>query len=127
MPEMPPKNQDLRDAENLDKIAESLRHASIQGSDFVANMAISLTVRLTKGLRAEGLDGGGFLSRHLRGGDAKRTASWVVEPLHAAAGDLYNAAVNFTIFKRRLQTGYVDAIRAARQPQGAASDTVVVK
>lgn len=127
MPDMPPKNQELGEADNLLKIGEGLRAASIAGSDFVANAAVALTVRLAKGLRSEGLDGGGRLSRYLHGGDAHRTAVYICEPLHALAADLYNAGVNATIFKRRVQTAYIDAIRAARQPHGAESDIVVVK
>lgn len=115
MPLMPPANQDLKDAQNIDHIAEAMRAAAIAGSDFTANTAIALQLRFANGLRREGLDGGGIRSRWLYGGDANRTAKMIVEPLRAAAHDLYNAAVNFGVFKRRVQTMYVDAIRAARQ------------
>jgi hypothetical protein len=126
MPQMPPVNQDLREAENIDRIAEALRSASILGSDFVSNMSIALQGRLVKGLRAEGLDGGNWRSRFLHGGDAQRTAKMICQPLRAAADDLYNAAVNFLIFKRRMKTMYIEAIRSARQAQ-TGDDTVVVK
>lgn len=126
MPEMPPKNQDLREAENIDQIGESLRYAAIVGSDFVATVAIALTLRLTKGLRAEGLDGGGVRSRFLHGGDAARTAKMIVQPLHALSNDLYNAATNASLFKRRFQTMYVEAIRQARAAQHG-DDVVRVK
>jgi hypothetical protein len=124
MPEMPPKNQNIKEAEEVDRVGEALRYASIMGSDFVANVAIALHRRIVKGLRAEGLDGGNWRSRFLHGGDAEKTAKLIAEPLHALASDLHNAAVNATIFKRRFKTMYVDAILAARE---AKSDDDVVR
>jgi hypothetical protein len=126
MPELPPKNQNIREADEVEQMGEGLRVATILGSDFVANVAIALHRRIVKGLRAEGLDGGNWRSRYLHGGDAEKTAKLIVEPLHALAQDLYNAAVNATIFKRRFKTMYVDAIMAAREAK-TDDDVVVVK
>jgi len=124
MPQMPPANQSTKYNEEIEALGVAVRAAAIAGHDFLSPLAASLSRRLAKGLRSEGLDGGNFASRFLRGGDAARTAMWITEPMRAAAADLYNCSVNMTTFVRRFRVGYVDAIIQARNT--AKDDDIVV-
>jgi hypothetical protein len=113
MPNMPP-NMNLNSEEEAYKIAETLRSACDLTAGWCESLANMTWPRFEAGLRNEGLDGGGRLSHLLHGGDARKTAKFVVAPLYVVQTDLLNAARSATVFGNRMRVDYFDARRAAR-------------
>lgn len=85
--------------------------------------SVAFRQRIIQQLRAEGLDGstGGMRGFFGESSDAVRTAAKVVQPLHAIAHDLENAARNAHVFRNRTQALVFDPIRAARQARKSGS------
>lgn len=83
-------------------------------STYCENAATAIKVRLIRGLRAEGLDGGNAVASKFLGTTAERAAARIVEPLRAIAVDSYASAQSAVLFDRRFVQLYVQPIQQAR-------------
>jgi hypothetical protein len=126
MPTMPPK-LDFDNEDNAYKIAEVLRMACQETAAYCESLANLTWPRLEAGLRDEGLDGGGKFSQLLHGGDARRTAKLIVQPLYVIQTDFLNAARTSDVFGNRARVMYFDAIRAARAAKNRSGNAIPVQ
>lgn len=125
MPTMPPK-LDFDTEENAYKIASQMREAFQETAAYCESLANLTWPRLEAGLKDEGLDGGSRWSQLLHGGDARRTAKLIVQPLYVVQTDLLNAARSVDVFGNRARVMYFDAIRAARQAKNRSGNAIPV-
>jgi len=122
-----PPNLDFDSEDNAYKIAEVLQLTFQKTADWCESLANTTWPRLEAGLKNEGLDGGTRLSQLLRGGDARRTARHIVQPLYVVQTDLLNASRSVVVFGNRARVEYFDAIRAARAAKKASSNAIPVQ
>jgi hypothetical protein len=124
-----PPNLDItgKDAEEKAyKIAEILQLTLQNTATWCESLANTTWPNLEQGFRDEGMDGGGRLSQLLHGGDARKSARHIVQPLYVVQTDLRNAAQTVSVFGNRIRVEYFDAIRQARQAKQRSTRAIPV-
>jgi hypothetical protein len=111
MPVMPP-SIDVYSTDDMRQLANTLRSAAIQTSDYLANQCAAMHPRIAETLRAEGLDAGRVGNF---GSTANQAASRIVAPGKKAADHLYAAASMMTVMWSAWNKYLVVPVEVARR------------
>jgi hypothetical protein len=119
---MPP-SIDVYSTDDMRNLANTLRAAAIQTSDYLANQCIAMHPRIAETLRAEGLDGGRVGNF---GSTANQAASRIIAPGRKAAESLAIASIQVTAMWHAWNKYLVVPVEVARRERKQGSKRMTV-